>query len=474
VATTHRHEFFINGAWVSARGTARAQVVNPADETLLGEVALASREDVAHAVEAAAGAFPAFARTTLDERIALLERLLQAYRARGDEIARTVVAEVGAPASLAGGQFKVGELHITTMLEVLKRFSFTETHPNYDVVREPIGVCVLITPWNAPVGQVLCKVVPALAAGCTVIVKPSEVTPLCTLILGEVFEASGLPPGVVNLINGDGPEAGAALAAHSAVDMVSFTGSLRGGVAVAQAAAPTVKRVVQELGGKSANLILRDADLDEAVRRGVAACLFHSGQACAAPTRMLVPREWLPRATALAAEAASRMKVGLPTAADTQLGPLVNRAQFDRVRGYIRTGIQEGARLATGSDERPQGLPRGYFVQPTVFSDVDPAMTIAQEEIFGPVLCLIGYDTEADAVRIANGTPYGLAAYIASKSVAHARELARELRAGYVSINYPPWNPVSPFGGYKRSGNGRQFAEHGLLEYLEIKSVVTG
>jgi aldehyde dehydrogenase (NAD+) len=471
---THTQEFFIDGAWVRARGSGRAQVVNPADEMPLAEVALASREDVSQAVDAATVAFPRFSKSSLADRSALLERLLQALRARGEEIARTVVAEVGAPLSLAAGQVKVGELHITTMLEVLKRFAFVEAHANYDVVREPIGVCGLITPWNAPVGQVLCKVVPALAAGCTVVVKPSEVTPLCTLILGEVFEACDLPAGVVNLINGDGPEAGAALTAHPAVDMVSFTGSLRGGVAVAQAAAPTVKRVVQELGGKSANLILRDADLEEAVRRGVAACLFHSGQACAAPTRMLVPREWLPRATALAAEAASRMKLGLPSAADTQLGPLVNRAQFDRVRGYIRTGIAEGARLATGGDARPAALTRGYFVQPTVFSEVDPAMTIAQEEIFGPVLCLMGYGTEADAVEIANGTPYGLAAYVVSKSLAHARELAAQLRVGYVSINYPPWNPVSPFGGYKRSGNGRQFAEHGLLEYLEIKSIVTG
>jgi len=473
VDLTHAHEFFINGAWVRAQGTRRAVVVNPADETPIGEVALAGREDVARAVAAAVAAFPSFARSGLAERSALLLRLLSAYRARSEDIARIVVQEVGAPLALAAGQVKVGELHITTMLEVLKHFAFVDAHDHYDVVREPIGVCGLITPWNAPVGQVLCKVVPGLAAGCTVVVKPSEVTPLCTLILGEVFAACELPPGVVNLINGDGPEAGTALASHPAVDLVSFTGSLRGGVAVAQAAAPTVKRVVQELGGKSANLILRDADLEEAVRRGVSACMFHSGQACAAPTRMLVPHEWLPRAGMLAADAARRMRVGPPSAPDTQLGPLVNQAQFDRVRGYIRTGVAEGARLMTGGEERPAGLPHGYFVQPTVFSDVDPAMTIAQEEIFGPVLCLIGYDTEEDAVQIANGTPYGLAAYVASSSVAHARDIAAQLRAGYVSINYPPWNPVAPFGGYKRSGNGRQFAEHGLLEYLEIKSIVT-
>jgi len=470
---SHAHEFFIDGAWVRAQGTRRAAVVNPADETPLGEVALAGREDVSRAVTAAAAAFPAFARSSLAERTALLLRLLAAYRARGEDIARIVVQEVGAPVTLAAGQVKVGELHITTMLEVLKHFAFVEAHGHYDVVREPIGVCGLITPWNAPVGQVLCKVVPALAAGCTVVVKPSEVTPLCTLILGEVFAACDLPPGVVNLINGDGPEAGTALASHPAVDLVSFTGSVRGGVAVAQAAAPTVKRVVQELGGKSANLILRDADLEAAVRRGVAACMFHSGQACAAPTRMLVPHACLPRAAMLAADAARRMKLGPPSAPDTQLGPLVNRAQFDRVRGYIHTGVTEGARLVTGGEERPASLPHGYFVQPTVFSDVDPAMIIAQEEIFGPVLCLIGYETEDDAVRIANGTPYGLAAYVASGSLAHAREIAAQLRAGYVSINYPPWNPVAPFGGYKRSGNGRQFAEHGLLEYLEIKSIVT-
>lgn len=471
---SHTHEFFIDGAWVRATGSARATVVNPADETPIASVALASRADVDRAVAAAARAFEGFAHSSVAERSALLERLLQAYRARGEEIARTLIAEVGVPAALAAGQVKVGEAHITTMLEVLRRFEFAEAHGAYDIVKEPVGVCALITPWNAPVGQVLCKLVAALAAGCTVVAKPSEVTPLGTLILGEVLEACELPRGIVNLVNGDGLEAGAALASHPAVDMVSFTGSIRGGVAVAQSAAPTVKRVVQELGGKSANLILRDAQLEDAVRRGVASCCFHSGQACAAPTRMLVPRERLARAAEVAADAARSLKVGLPTAPDTQLGPLVNRAQFDRVRGYIRKGIEEGARLVAGSDARPPGLERGYFVQPTVFADVDPAMTIAQEEIFGPVLCLIGYDTESDAIRIANGTVYGLAAYVASGSIEHAREIAAQLRAGYVSINHPPWNPVAPFGGYKRSGNGRQYAEHGLMEHLEIKSIVTG
>jgi len=470
---THTHEFFIDGAWVRATGEARARVVNPAEETPLAEVALASRTDVDRAVAAAARAFEHFAHSSIAERAALLERLLQAYRPRAQELARTLVAEVGAPAALAAGQVKVGEAHITTMLEVLRRFEFTESRGAFDIVREPVGVCALITPWNAPVGQVLCKLVPALAAGCTVVAKPSEVTPLSTLILGEILEASAMPRGVVNLLNGDGPQAGAALSAHPAVDMVSFTGSVRGGVAVAQAAAPTVKRVVQELGGKSANIILRDADLEQAVRKGVTACCFHSGQACAAPTRMLVPRESLASAAQLAAQAARQLKVGPPTASDTQLGPLVNRAQFERVRGYIRQGIAEGARLVAGSHERPAHLRRGYFVEPTVFADVDPAMAIAQEEIFGPVLCLIGYDTEADAIRIANGTVYGLAAYVCG-SVPHAREIASQLRAGYVSINYPPWNPSAPFGGYKRSGNGRQYAEHGLMEHLEMKSIVVG
>jgi aldehyde dehydrogenase (NAD+) len=321
---------------------------------------------------------------------------------------------------------------------------------------------------------VLSKLVPALAAGCTAVIKPSEVTPLCTLILGEVLAASDLPPGVVNLINGDGQLAGAALAAHPLVDMVSFTGSVRSGVAVAQTAASTVKRVMQELGGKSANIILHDADLEEAVRKGVIACCFHSGQTCAAPTRMLVPRQSLARAARIAAETASSLKVGLPTNSQTQLGPLVNRAQYERVLGYIRSGEVDGARRVAGSATRPTGLDRGFFVAPTVFTEVDPAMAIAQEEIFGPVLCLIGYDTEADAIRIANGTQYGLAAYVCSASAAHAREVALQLRAGYVSINYPPWNSVAPFGGYKRSGNGRQYAEHGLLECLEIKSMVVG
>jgi len=469
----HNQEFYIGGAWVRAGGKSRATVVNPADEEPIAEVALASREEVATAVAAAVAAFPAFSRTKLTERVALLEKLLTAYRARAADIAATLVQEVGSPKALAAGQVKVGELHITTMLEVLKNFEFVETHSNFEIVKEPVGVCALITPWNAPVGQVLCKLVPALTAGCTAVVKPSEVTPLCTLILGEVLASCDFPPGVVNLINGDGPEAGAALSSHPDVDMVSFTGSLRGGAAVAQAAAPTVKRVVQELGGKSANILLRDANLEEAVRKGTTACFFHSGQTCAAPTRLLVPREWLARAAQIAAETAHGMKVGAPTAPDTQLGPLVNRAQYDRVRGYIRAGMTEGAKLVTGSLERPAGLTRGYYVQPTVFSEVDPAMSIAQEEIFGPVLCLIGYDSEADAVSIANGTSYGLAAYVSSGSVAHARDIAAQLRAGYVSVNYPPFNAIAPFGGYKRSGNGRQFAEHGLAEYLELKSVVT-
>ena len=469
----HTQEFFINGTWVRSAGTAHTTVVNPSDETPIAEVALADAADVAHAVDAAAAAFPAYSSTSVPERSALLQRLLVAYRARGEDIARALVREVGAPMMLAAGQVKVGEAHVTTMLDVLPRFSFVERHALFELVKEPVGVCGLITPWNAPVSQVLCKIVPALAAGCTSVVKPSEVTPLCTLLFAEVLEAAGLPPGVVNLINGDGPVAGAALASHPGVDMVSFTGSVRGGVAVAQAAAPTVKRVMQELGGKSANLILRDANLEEAVRKGVTACYFHSGQTCAGPTRMLVPRESVDRAAVIAAQVARGLKVGLPTLPDTQQGPLVNRAQYERVLGYIRTGLAEGAVLAAGGPERPAGLPHGYFVQPTVFSHVDPQMTIAQEEIFGPVLCLIGYDSEEQAVSIANGTSYGLAAYVASGSVAHAREVAGQLRAGYVSINYPPWNPVAPFGGYKRSGNGRQYAEYGLEEFLEVKSIVT-
>jgi aldehyde dehydrogenase (NAD+) len=471
-AMKHTHDFFINGVWVRAAGGASITVVNPADEMPITTVALATPEEVAAAVQAAANAFPEFARTSVPDRMAMLESLLTAYRARADDIASTLVMELGTPTLLAAGQVKVGEAHLTTMLELLPRFSFVEPHGSHDIVREPIGVCAAITPWNAPVGQVLSKLVPAIAAGCTSVIKPSEVTPLGTLLLGEIIEASGLPPGVANLVNGDGKTAGTTLAAHPLVDMVSFTGSMRSGVAVAQAAAPTIKRVVQELGGKSANIILRDANLDESVSRGVTVCCFHSGQACAAPTRMLVPREQLQRAAAVAAAAAQSLKVGLPMASDTQLGPLVNRAQYERVIGYIRRGDAEGAKRVAGSDARPAGLTRGYFVLPTVFTDVDPAMSIAQEEIFGPVLCLIGYDTEADAIRIANGTDYGLAAYVSSGSLAHAREVALQLRAGYVCINYPPWNPIAPFGGYKRSGNGRQYAEHGLLECLETKSLV--
>jgi aldehyde dehydrogenase (NAD+) len=339
------------------------------------------------------------------------------------------------------------------------------------VVREPIGVCALITPWNFPVNQVICKVAPALAAGCTMVLKPSEVSPLSALIIAEILHEAGVPQGVFNLVNGDGVNAGQALAAHPDVDMVSFTGSTRAGVAVAKAAADTVKRVAQELGGKSPNLILADAPFERAVSMGVARCFNNSGQSCVSPTRMLVPRDRTDEAADLARIAADRFRAGPTSDAATTLGPVAHRAQFEKVQRLIETGIAEGARVVTGGPGRPAPMTRGYFVKPTVFTDVDPKMTIAREEIFGPVLCIVGYDDEADAVRIANDTPYGLAAYVQSGSVEHAREIARQLRAGNVQINYPGVDRGAPFGGYKQSGNGREWGEFGVNEYLEIKGV---
>lgn len=466
-------KFYIAGEWVPPVGTGRFALIDPGTEERIGELAMGSAEDVDRAVAAARAALPGFAATSTAERVALLRRILQGYKARYDEFAETMRLEMGAPISFArNGQAARGPAHLEPLIEILERFAFEEPRGSTMLRHEPVGVCGLITPWNWPINQIVVKIGPALAAGCTMLLKPSEFSALSALIFTEVLHEAGVPKGVFNLVNGTGPEVGAAMAAHPDIDMVSFTGSTRAGIEVARAAAASVKRVAQELGGKSANILLEDVDFEAAVTRGVATCFTNSGQSCSIPTRMLVPRAKAAEVTRIAVAAASTYKVGATANPETQLGPLVNAAQFKRVQGLIETGIAEGATLAIGGPGRPEGLNRGYFVRPTIFVDVRPEMTIAQEEIFGPVLSIIPYDSVDEAVAIANGTPYGLAAYVQSADQEKARRVARRLNGGQVHLNYPPADFHAPFGGYKRSGNGREWGEAGLREYLETKAMI--
>jgi aldehyde dehydrogenase (NAD+) len=467
-------KFYIDGAWVEPVGGKTMDLIDPSTEKVVGRLSLGNEADVDRAVAAAKRAAPAFAATSVEERIALLERILAAYNSRYDEFAEAMRVEMGSPITFATkGQAARGPLHIEALLKVLRDFRFEEDMDSGTRLRhQPIGVCGLITPWNWPVNQVVVKVGPALAAGCTMVLKPSEFSAISTVLFAEVLHEAGVPAGVFNLVNGDGPTVGSAIAAHDDIAMVSFTGSTRAGIEVARAAAPTVKRVAQELGGKSANILLDDVDLEDAVRRGVAACFTNSGQSCSIPTRMLVPAHLMDRASKIAADAADAYRLGPTDAADTQLGPVVNRSQFDRVLSLINSGVAEGATLVAGGAERPEGLPDGYYVRPTVFSDVGPDMTIAQEEIFGPVLSIIPYRSEDEAVAIANGTFYGLAAYVQSADRERARAIARRLNGGQVHINYPPVDFGAPFGGFGRSGNGREWGEAGLREYLETKAMI--
>jgi aldehyde dehydrogenase (NAD+) len=448
-------------------------VIDPSTEEAMAEIALGGAADVDRAVAAAKAAFPSYSRTTRAERIALLRRIVESFKSRYDEIARTLSQEMGAPMKLAtDAQAATGTAHLAKMIEVLEGFVFDDLRGTTLIAREAIGVVGLITPWNWPINQIVCKVAPALAAGCTMVLKPSEIAPLNAVLFAEVLHDSGVPKGVFNLVNGDGPTVGQAIAAHRDIDMVSFTGSTRAGILVAKAAADTVKRVHQELGGKSANIILPDADLKRAVSRGVSGCFLNSGQSCSAPTRMLVSAAQHDEAVAIAKAAAEGFKVGPPSAAGTMLGPVVSKAQFDKIQRLIEAGIAEGAQLATGGPGRPDGLNRGYYVRPTVFGGVRPEMTIAREEIFGPVLAILTYESEEDAIRLANDTPYGLAAYVQSGDLDRARRVASRLRAGNVHINYPRGDYGAPFGGYKQSGNGREYGEFGLAEFLETKAVI--
>ena len=471
--TYDRRLFYVDGRWVPPTQPAEHPVVNPATEEVAGLISLGSEADVNGAVAAARRAFDGWARTTVEERRALLERVLAAYKTRLPELGRAISDEMGAPMGIAvKAQAGAGAGHLAAMIEVLKDFRLEEQRGTTRVLLEPVGVCALITPWNWPMNQVAAKVVPALAAGCTMVLKPSELSPFSAALFAEVLHDAGVPAGVFNLVNGLGPTTGAALAGHPDVDMVSFTGSTRGGIEVARKAAPTAKRVHQEMGGKSPNVLLDDADFGRAVKIGVLGVLLNSGQSCNALTRMLVPEARLAEVEQLARATAEAAVVGDPRAEKTTVGPVVSRAQFERVQGYIEKGIAEGARLVTGGPGRPAGLERGFYVRPTIFSAVRNDMTIAREEIFGPVLCILPYRDEEDAVRIANDTPYGLSAGVWSGDPARARRVAARIRAGTVHLNGAAPDFGAPFGGFKMSGNGREWGVHGLREYLEAKALL--
>src|ERR1022692_1947676 len=465
-------QFYIDGKWVSPTQVHDFEIINPANEEPIATISLGSASDVDKAVAAAKRAFEWYSETTVEARLALLRRIIEVYKARSEEMAETISQEMGCPISLSrAAQAPAGLGHLLEIVKVLERFKFEDLQGSTLMRKEPIGVCGLITPWNWPMNQIVAKVAPALAAGCTVVLKPSEVAPLSAHLFAEVLDQAGLPPGVFNLVNGDGPTLGSAIVSHPDVDMVSFTGSTRAGVAVALAAAPTVKRVTQELGGKPNNIILDDADLDSTVTEGVQACFRNTGQSCNAPTRMLVPRSRMAQAIVAARQAAEATKVGDPFADGTNIGPLASKAKFEKVQRLIHQGIADGAELIAGGPGRPEGINKGYFVKPTVFANVSNDMTIAREEIFGPVLCMISCEDEDDAVRIANDTPYGLSGFVTSGDIEGARRVAKRIRAGNVHINGARVDFAGCFGGYKQSGNGREWGEAGLEEFLELKAI---
>jgi aldehyde dehydrogenase (NAD+) len=471
--TYDNRQFYIDGAWVDPIEPKELKVINPATEEVAGLISMGSSKDVDRAVMAARRAFDSYSRSTPAERLALLERMLAAYKAHYDEIAQAISIEMGAPITLSKtSQTGIGVGHISAMIDVLKNFKFEEMRGTVRLVQEPVGVCALITPWNWPMNQVAAKVVPALAAGCTMVLKPSEYSPFSAIIWAKVMHEAGVPAGVFNLINGDGAGVGAPLSSHREVDMVSFTGSTRAGSEVARNAAASVKRVHQELGGKSPNVLLDDADFERAVTKSVLHVFQNSGQSCNAPTRMLVPAAKLAEVEAIAKRVTESVITGDPTSEKTNLGPVVSKLQFERVEGYIAKGIAEGAKVVIGGSGRPDGLTKGYFVKPTIFSNVRNDMTIAREEIFGPVLCILPYDSEEQAVQIANDTPYGLAAYVWSKDNLHARRIGAQIRAGQVTLNGASGNMNTPFGGFKMSGNGREWGEFGLRDFLEVKAVI--
>lgn len=465
-------QFYINGEWVEPSSPNSFDVINPATEEVCAQISLGNEEDVNKAVAAAKAAFESFSRTSVKERIELLESCVATYQKYYADIAEAIRLEMGAPASLAmTAQAYTGQGHLEEAAKVLKDFEFEEDRGPHRIIKEPIGVCGLITPWNWPVNQISCKVAPALAVGCTMVLKPSEVAPLSAYLFTQVMDEAGVPAGVFNMVNGDGAGVGTALSSHPDVAMMSFTGSTRAGSLVAQNAAPTVKRVTQELGGKSPNIILDDADLEKAVTGGVMHMYNNTGQSCNAPSRMLVPRAKLAEAEAIAAKVTENVQVGDPAEESTTMGPVVSEVQYNKIQGLIEKGIEEGAKVVVGGPGRPDGIDKGYFIRPTIFSEANNEMTIAREEIFGPVLTMIPYDSEEEAVAVANDTPYGLAGYVQSGDIDHARDVASKIRAGNVHINGASGGFDIPFGGYKQSGNGREWGSHGFTDYLEIKAV---
>lgn len=470
-------QFYINGAWVDPATPEVIDVINPATEESVGQISAGSAADVNKAVAAAKAAFESYSRFSVKERVDLLTEVREEYKRRFDDIAHAIMIEMGAPTYLAkGSQALVGLNHLKTAIRVLSEHKFEYTHNNFLIRHEPIGVCGLITPWNWPINQVMAKLAPCLGAGCTAVLKPSEIAPLSSMIVAEVCDAAGVPAGVFNLVNGYGPVVGEAMSAHPDIAFMSFTGSTRGGVAVAKASADTVKRVAQELGGKSANIVLDDVGFATSVENGVRGVMENTGQSCNAPTRMIVPASRHDEALEIAKKTAETVVVGDPASENTTMGPLVSEMQFDKVQGLIQKGIDEGATLVTGGTGRPDGLNRGYFVRPTIFGHVNNDMTIAREEIFGPVLSVLSYDDRDDAIAIANDTDYGLAAYVSGDeaNMDQLMDYARELRAGQVHINYTGGGSEAPFGGYKHSGNGREKAEWGFEEYLEVKAILGG
>jgi aldehyde dehydrogenase (NAD+) len=466
-------KFYIDGKWVDPVHRQVREVINPADETVVGTISLGSAEDVDRAVSAARAAFPAFAATSLDDRIALIKRIMKGYAARRDELAQTMTLEMGTPITFSHEvQASMALFHFEEMLRVLDSYDFEQFMGTTLIRREPIGVCGMITPWNWPLSVVTAKLAPALSAGCTVVVKPSEMAPFSAIMLTEILHEAGVPPGVFNLVNGEGPVVGEAIAGHPGVDMVSITGSTRAGVRVAKAAADSVKRVTQELGGKSPNVILPSADLPKAIGHGLYGCYINNGQACQAPTRMLVHRSQRDEAIALARKAVELIRLGDPFHPATQLGPVISQAQYKKVQELIGAGISEGATLVCGGLGKPESFGRGYYVRPTVFADATPSMRITKEEIFGPVLTMQFYEDERHAIELANDTVYGLAAYVSAGSAEEAGRVAKEIRAGRVYLNGAPVDRSVPFGGYKHSGNGREYGVFGFEEYLEVKAVL--
>ena len=466
-------QFYINGEWVDPVDPKSLDVINPATEEVIGKIAMGNSQDVDKAVAAAKEAFESFSQTTKEERLALMGKILEVYQSRYDEIAETISSEMGAPLWLSkAAQAATGAGHFGTFMEVLKNYNFDEDKGTTRLRKEPVGVCGLITPWNWPINQIACKVAPALAAGCTMVLKPSEVSPLNAVIFAEVLHEAGVPAGVFNLVNGDGLSVGEAMSSHPDIDMMSFTGSTRAGVAVAKASADTVKRVSQELGGKSANIILDDADFNQSVAGGVTGCFMNSGQSCNAPTRMLVPADRQDEAVAIAKATAEATVVGDPKeVAAGGIGPVVSEVQFNKIQGLIEKGIEEGATLVAGGPGKPEGFNAGYYVKPTIFSDVSNDMTIAREEIFVPVLSILPYKDEDDAISIANDTEYGLSGYV-SGSQEKAQKFAEKFRSGNVHVNGAGPDFNAPFGGYKKSGNGREWGDLGFEEFLEIKAIL--